>query len=276
FWTKQELYDASLKPGNECAARCDKDDTKCRGECASKFPPITTFRDGMYQGIVLEAAKNPYKVNLMPPDFTLHPLRSIRKGQEATDLYRLIASGVGGVMPAWVDGLKPDEIWALTHYVKSLMDLRQSENIDALRKLRDKLSNQPPFVPPTGGKAAKRITVSISEGGEVTIGGQAITQGGLKDHFTKLMEESEVEVSVMAHKSASKEKVTAVIDAIKSAGVTKVALASAEGEGEGEGEGKAPEPQPGGEQPPPPPEGEPKTPAPAPAPAPAPETPPPQ
>ncbi len=105
--------------------------------------PKTQFRDAMYESIVLAGKDNPYRVNLVPPDFTLSPLRSIRTGHEEQDLYRLIASGVGGVMPAWIDGLSQEELWALVHYVASLRDLAAPANRAKLVELRNKLANQP-------------------------------------------------------------------------------------------------------------------------------------
>ncbi len=107
-----------------------------------------SFRDSLYASIVVEADKNPYGVNLLPPDFTLNPLRSIRRNEELNDLYRLIASGVGGVMPQWVDALSTEEIWAIAHYIKSLKDLALPENRTKRNALKDKLAGQPAYVPP--------------------------------------------------------------------------------------------------------------------------------
>jgi mono/diheme cytochrome c family protein len=96
-----------------------------------------------------------YVVSILPPDFTRTPLRS---GDELTDLYRTIAAGVGGTaMPSWKatapytdpntgehwDGEK--DIWALAHYVKSLVNLKGTKDADALK---EKFAHQPAFVPP--------------------------------------------------------------------------------------------------------------------------------
>lgn len=113
--------------------------------------PKTDFRKDMYGSIVLAAKDNPYGAPLMAPDFTLNPLRSIRGSlpedpkRPMNDLYRLIASGVGGVMPAWIDGLKPKEIWALAHYVRSLMHLRRPDRRADLYAMQDKLAKQGPL-----------------------------------------------------------------------------------------------------------------------------------
>jgi cytochrome c553 len=101
------------------------------------------------------AAAKYFVVSILPPDFTQTPVRS---GEELEDLYRTIAAGVGGTaMPSWKatapytdpntgehwDGEK--DIWALAHYVKSLVKLRGTKDADTLR---DKLTHQPPFTPP--------------------------------------------------------------------------------------------------------------------------------
>ncbi|HMI85304.1 MAG TPA: cytochrome c [Polyangiaceae bacterium] len=102
-----------------------------------------------------EAKPNYYFVNILPPDFTRSPLRS---GTELEDLFRTIAAGVGGTaMPSWKataaytdpntgekwDGDK--DIWALAHYVKSLVKLNGTREADTLR---DKLARQPAYAPP--------------------------------------------------------------------------------------------------------------------------------
>jgi len=100
-----------------------------------------------------------YKSWLLPPDFLRHPVRSVRlvcrgeaRGvcpdrQRLGDFYRIIANGIPGTaMPPWQKTLKPDELWALVHYVKWLHD-KQLPGGDA-RAFRDNLLAQPPFVPP--------------------------------------------------------------------------------------------------------------------------------
>jgi mono/diheme cytochrome c family protein len=101
------------------------------------------------------AALKTYTVSILPPDFTRTPVRS---GDELTDLYRTIASGVGGTaMPSWKataaytdpntgehwDAEK--DIWALAHYIKSLVSLRDTKDAAAFH---EKLAKQPPFTPP--------------------------------------------------------------------------------------------------------------------------------
>jgi heme/copper-type cytochrome/quinol oxidase subunit 3 len=60
-------------------------------------------------------------VKVLPPDFTRDPLRTVYRGSELPDLYRIIASGISGSgMPTWKGALPDDEIWALAYYVRSL------------------------------------------------------------------------------------------------------------------------------------------------------------
>jgi len=81
-----------------------------------------------------------YKVNITPPDFTWHDLRSVHKPKDASaaevskrleTLYFAIAMGIGGTaMPTWKNAQIPErdgEIWAVAYYVSSLIDLRSDE-----------------------------------------------------------------------------------------------------------------------------------------------------
>ena len=82
--------------------------------------PPTSFRADMHRPVPVKASDNPHAVDLWPTDFGHDELRSVRAGSESADLYRVIAAGIGGAMPAWVDALTPKQIWALVHYVDSL------------------------------------------------------------------------------------------------------------------------------------------------------------
>ena len=111
----------------------------------------------------------------MPPDFTRDPLRNVRitrnqppnrpaeeqvTDQTTTqDLYRTIASGIGGAnMPTWKGALKEEELWGLVYYVKSLVALNDPENLEVVKQakvLHDKLEDKanlswapPPAAPP--------------------------------------------------------------------------------------------------------------------------------
>lgn len=76
-----------------------------------------------------------YETVLLPPDFLRHPMRSVReteRGARAGDLYRVIAYGLQGPMPGY-GHLGQEDVWAVAHYVKSLVDLRGTEEGRARR-----------------------------------------------------------------------------------------------------------------------------------------------
>jgi mono/diheme cytochrome c family protein len=95
--------------------------------------PTLDFRDDMYGSVLKESD---YGVKILPPDFTRAELRSVRPGRRPEDLYRIIAAGVGGTaMPTWKGSLPEDDLWALAHYVDSLVALRdRPEAAAALRR----------------------------------------------------------------------------------------------------------------------------------------------
>lgn len=61
----------------------------------------------------------------IPPDFTWDTVRSARS---VDDLAHRIAAGIGGTsMPAWKDTITDDQIWAVSYYVKDLMDMKDTQ-----------------------------------------------------------------------------------------------------------------------------------------------------
>ncbi len=59
-------------------------------------------------------------VKIMPPDFTWH---QVRAGTTTQDLFETIASGIKGTaMPQWKGALTDEDLWALAHYVESLIN----------------------------------------------------------------------------------------------------------------------------------------------------------
>jgi mono/diheme cytochrome c family protein len=92
----------------------------------------TDYRNDMYGS---ELTKSEYGVKLLPPDFTRVELRSIRPpDHQLEDLYRVIASGVGGTaMPTWRGALPEEDLWSLVHFVDSLVKLKGT---DTPRRLR--------------------------------------------------------------------------------------------------------------------------------------------
>lgn len=87
--------------------------------------PVTEFRADMYGSVLKDSD---FGVKFLPPDFTRSDLRSVRPEHRLEDLYRVIASGVGGTaMPTWRGSLPEDDIWALAHYVDSLVAEKGTE-----------------------------------------------------------------------------------------------------------------------------------------------------
>lgn len=122
YASKQEIYEASkeLNPDN----------------------PISTFRDDLYLSSPTDSTDfslepdSSKPLRILPPDFTRSDLRSIRKGHDMEDLWRVIASGVGGTaMPSWkASGLEDQKIWALAYYVQSLVELKGTPGVAELEK----------------------------------------------------------------------------------------------------------------------------------------------
>jgi mono/diheme cytochrome c family protein len=85
------------------------------------------------------------RLRVPPPDFTWQPMRAAR---DLEQLYLTIAAGIGGTaMPTWDDALSARQLWALTHYVQSLIELRGTPGADRLRR---ELASQPlPVYPST-------------------------------------------------------------------------------------------------------------------------------
>jgi mono/diheme cytochrome c family protein len=110
------------------------------------------FRGDLYQPV---AKESDYGVKILPTDFTYHRLRS---GETLPDIYRSIAAGIGGTaMPTWKGVLPEEDLWAMSHYVRSLVLLRGTATGE---ELRVGLAAQPAWVPPAPPAAA-------SDGGSV-------------------------------------------------------------------------------------------------------------
>ena len=59
----------------------------------------------------------------------------MKAGDSLEDLYRTIGAGVGGTaMPRWQGALPEEDLWALVHYTKHLVDLRGTPAAQALRQ----------------------------------------------------------------------------------------------------------------------------------------------
>ncbi|HMC94763.1 MAG TPA: c-type cytochrome [Polyangia bacterium] len=107
---------------------------------------VREFRPDLYLAV---AKDSDYGVKILPPDFTFNQLRG---GDTPDDIYRAIAAGIGGTaMPTWKNVLPDADLWALAHYVRSLVALRDRPEADALER---RLSDQPPWSPPRPADAA--------------------------------------------------------------------------------------------------------------------------
>ncbi len=72
----------------------------------------------------------------LPLDFTWHPTRS---AQTVEELWVRLASGVGGTtMPSWKGTLEDEDIWAVSYYVKSLMELKDTKERKVLMERIEK------------------------------------------------------------------------------------------------------------------------------------------
>jgi len=112
---------------------------------------VREFRPDLYLAV---AKDSDYGVKILPPDFTFNQLRG---GDSPDDIYRAIAAGIGGTaMPTWKNVLPEADLWALAHYVRSLVALRDRPEADALQqRLRDQPAWSPPPPPSDAGIDAR-------------------------------------------------------------------------------------------------------------------------
>jgi mono/diheme cytochrome c family protein len=139
----QELYHLKAECLNCHPSYVGKEDLFKLSTAAAKrepdiFKAIGGFRDDPHGSVAKDSAE--YAGRLLPPDFTFHQVRSIHPGSEVSDLFRLISFGVYPIMPAWKGALEDKDIWAIAHYIKSLLDLRT--NPVAAAKLKDGFKTQ--------------------------------------------------------------------------------------------------------------------------------------
>jgi mono/diheme cytochrome c family protein len=83
--------------------------------------PVTEFDPDMYH---VKMQPSDYDFATMPPEYTYDQVRSASTVEE---LYVRLNAGVGGTaMASWKGVLQDDEIWAVAHYVKYLMDMKRT------------------------------------------------------------------------------------------------------------------------------------------------------
>ncbi len=108
------------------------------------FSPLKGFREDLSHSQAKKSEE--YGQQIMPPDFTMDFVRSAHPESRVKDLYRILSFGVYPVMPAWKGaGLSDSDIYAIAHYVNSLIEMRgKKEALD----LKQKLAEQKPFAIP--------------------------------------------------------------------------------------------------------------------------------
>jgi mono/diheme cytochrome c family protein len=117
--------------------------------------PVTDFRADLYAPV---PKPSDYGVAIVPTDFTFNPLRA---GDTSADIVRTIAAGIGGTaMPTWKDVLPDADLWAMAHYVRSLVSLRNTPESDALHQ---RLLTQPAWTPPPAPDAGNADTVQATD-----------------------------------------------------------------------------------------------------------------
>ena len=155
----QELYHLKAECLNCHPSYVGKEDLFKLSTVAAKrepdtFKAITGFRDDPHGSVAKDSAE--YNSRLLPPDFTFHQVRSVHAGSEVGDLFRVLSFGVYPIMPAWKGALEDKDIWAIAHYVKSLLDLRT--NPIAAAKLKDGFKAQTSFEIPKAPEPAAAPT----------------------------------------------------------------------------------------------------------------------
>ncbi|MFH2008040.1 MAG: c-type cytochrome [bacterium] len=99
-----------------------------RAELGAAAPKPVKLRSRAWRAAIVPTEYG----SLQPADFLGQRLHG---GSTLQDLYRAVAAGIGGTpMPTWFEKLKPTDLWAVVHYVKSLLRLQKTPAAEALRK----------------------------------------------------------------------------------------------------------------------------------------------
>ncbi len=123
YATRQEIYQMSVAMKAE-GLRKDE---------------IVAFRKDMYLPEAKESSAyeaRGVKMRILPPDFLHNSVRSLsprRPHTRTEDLYRIIGAGIPGTaMPAWKGAMPDKDIWAMAHFVRSLVDMKDTPAAAAL------------------------------------------------------------------------------------------------------------------------------------------------
>jgi hypothetical protein len=128
----------------QCAVACHPAYVT-RPEIFAFTEELTKMRVGEFRADLYASVAKPsdFGVAIVPPDFTFNVLRA---GDAIADIARTIAAGVGGTaMPTWKNVLPDADLWAMAHYVASLVALRDAPEAAALRA---RLLAARPWTPP--------------------------------------------------------------------------------------------------------------------------------
>ncbi|HXH74199.1 MAG TPA: c-type cytochrome [Bacteriovoracaceae bacterium] len=79
------------------------------------------FAEDLYR---LKNQDSEFGWKVVPPDFTWHVLRTVNDNESL--LQRLMYGVAGSGMPGWKDVVTDEDLWALTYYVQSLRELRNT------------------------------------------------------------------------------------------------------------------------------------------------------
>lgn len=89
------------------------------------------------------------KVGFLPSDFLFHAMKA---GSDPLSLFRTIAAGIGGTaMPTWKGSVKDEDLWALVHYIRHLLALRDTQAGARLRAQLTAASSAAPTAAPSQG-----------------------------------------------------------------------------------------------------------------------------
>lgn len=142
----KELYHLKAEcvnchPGYDTKENLFKMSVEANKRDSANFSVLKGFRDDLYHSQAKKSDE--YGMLIMPPDFTMDFVRSAHPETRIRDLYRILSFGVYPIMPAWKGaGLTDSDIYAIAHYVKSLIDMRGSP---AALDLKQKMAEQKPF-----------------------------------------------------------------------------------------------------------------------------------
>ena len=104
-------------------------------EMSQKYPDYKMEASDLDSTIYqLKNQESEHGAKTLPPEFTWHEIRSANTTKE---LYLRLAAGVGGAsMPSWQGTISNADIWAVSYYVKHLMDMKNKPAREELVKKR--------------------------------------------------------------------------------------------------------------------------------------------